>query len=55
MSMALENRVAELEAAHIKLINDMEELNKRLQHIEERKKPGPKPKDNGHMQPQDMQ
>lgn len=55
MSMALENRVNELEAANIRLANQLEELNKRLTHIEERKKPGPKPKENGNMAQQDIQ
>lgn len=54
MSIALQNQVDDLEKAHIQLAKQLEELNRRLTHIETMRKPGPKPRMNGeHMAPQD--
>lgn len=44
MSIALENRVAELETLAQTLIKQVEQLNQQLTRIEARHKPGPKPK-----------
>ncbi len=54
MSIALQNQVDDLAKAHIQLAKQLEELNRRLTHLETMRKPGPKPKEhNGHMAPVD--